>query len=308
MGGFAKIFAAVPPKVLLAPPGAEFDRRLQRLCDLGVGFGAGAVPVSAFAHRNLERQQRHVIRRNAAMLPGYTFMLGLLALFGFFVIAAGIDKLPEYAAGFKLFGNNFAVPALLLHSFPAWFVGIAFAAVGIGALVPAAIMSIAAANLYTRNIHREFINKQSHRQAGIAHRQAGLAGRQGGRLVFILFVPTKYAVQLQLLGRHLDHPDAAAGDARRLFALVQFLGAPGQVGRWVRRRVPSWRSRRSSRTPIPLVVGGYTFPGYTAVYTVILNLVGRRGVDAGIQCHGGQGTPRGPDPSQRLRGLISNMS
>jgi SSS family solute:Na+ symporter len=37
-------------------------------------------------------------------------------------------------------------------------VGIAFAAIGIGALVSAAIMSIAAANLYTRNIHRDFIN------------------------------------------------------------------------------------------------------------------------------------------------------
>ena len=53
------------------------------------------------------------------------------------------------------------MPALFLHSFPSWFVGVAFAAIGIGALVPAAIMSIAAANLYTRNIHREFINQQS---------------------------------------------------------------------------------------------------------------------------------------------------
>src|SRR6201999_2627726 len=98
------------------------------------------------------------VRRNAALLPGYTFMLGLLALLGLFAIAAGVATLPEFAAGFKQFGNSFAVPALFLHSFPSWFVGIAFAAVGIGALVPAAIMSIAAANLYTRNIHREFIN------------------------------------------------------------------------------------------------------------------------------------------------------
>ena len=75
-------------------------------------------------------------------------MLGLLALVGFFAIAAGVAALPEFAAGFKQFGNNFAVPALFLHSFPSWFVGIAFAAIGIGALVPAAIMSIAAANLY----------------------------------------------------------------------------------------------------------------------------------------------------------------
>src|SRR4051812_27455612 len=59
-------------------------------------------------------------------------------------VAAGVGSLPEYAAGFKQFGNNFAVPALFLHSFPSWFVGVAFAAIGIGALVPAAIMSIAA--------------------------------------------------------------------------------------------------------------------------------------------------------------------
>ena len=41
--------------------------------------------------------------------------------------------------------------------FPDWFAGVAFAAIGIGALVPAAIMSIAAANLFTRNIYKDFI-------------------------------------------------------------------------------------------------------------------------------------------------------
>jgi SSS family solute:Na+ symporter len=35
--------------------------------------------------------------------------------------------------------------------FGSLFAGIAFAAIGIGALVPAAIMSIAAANLWTRS-------------------------------------------------------------------------------------------------------------------------------------------------------------
>ena len=60
--------------------------------------------------------------------------------------------------------SNSATTSPCRHSssiaFPSWFVGIAFAAVGIGALVPAAIVSIAAANLYTRNIHREFVNKE----------------------------------------------------------------------------------------------------------------------------------------------------
>ena len=48
------------------------------------------------------------------------------------------------------------MPALFLASFPSWFVGIAFAAIAIGALVPAAIMSIACANLFTRNLYKEF--------------------------------------------------------------------------------------------------------------------------------------------------------
>ena len=52
---------------------------------------------------------------------------------------------------------NFAVPALFLASFPSWFVGVAFAAIAIGALVPAAIMSIACANLFTRNLYKEYL-------------------------------------------------------------------------------------------------------------------------------------------------------
>src|ERR1044071_946363 len=134
------------------------------------------------------------------LLPGYSLMLGLLALIGFVAIAGGLDKLPEFAGGFKEFGNNFAVPALILHSFPSWFVGIAFAAIGIGALVPAAIMSIAAANLYTRNIHREFINANpSDRQEAQIAKWVSLIVKFGA-LVFIVFVPTQYAIQLQLLG------------------------------------------------------------------------------------------------------------
>ena len=54
-----------------------------------------------------------------------------------------------------------AVPQLFENEFPNWFAGIGFAAIAIGALVPAAIMSIAAANLWTRNIYRAFINRDA---------------------------------------------------------------------------------------------------------------------------------------------------
>jgi SSS family solute:Na+ symporter len=219
----------------------------------------------------LSASSGHAIRRNAAMLPGYTFMLGLLALLGFFVIAAGVDKLPEYAAGFKQFGNNFAVPALLLHSFPSWFVGIAFAAIGIGALVPAAIMSIAAANLYTRNIHREFINKNpTDKQESQMAKMVSLIVKVGA-LVFILFVPTQYAIQLQLLGGIWiiqTLPPVMLGAYTRWFnswALLAGWAAGTFAG--------TAMAIATKLTPtFPLVLGGHTFPGYTAVYTVILNL------------------------------------
>ncbi len=50
------------------------------------------------------------------------------------------------------YGANFAVPGALQPGLPAWFAGFALASIAIGALVPAAMMAIAAANLFTRNI------------------------------------------------------------------------------------------------------------------------------------------------------------
>ena len=92
-----------------------------------------------------------MIRRNAALLPAYSFLLGLLALLGFVAIAAGV----------KVTNPQQAVPQLFENEFPPWFAGVAFAAIVIGALVPAAIMSIAAANLWTRNIYKAFINRDA---------------------------------------------------------------------------------------------------------------------------------------------------
>jgi SSS family solute:Na+ symporter len=273
LGGFGKIFAAVPPaKLLLAVPGAHTTGAYGAYATLALG---SALALFLYPHSLtaiLSASSGRAIRRNAAILPGYSFMLGLLALIGFFAIAAGVDKLPEYAAGFKQFHNNFAVPALFLHSFPSWFVGIAFAAIGIGALVPAAVMSIAAANLYTRNIHREFINKNpTDKQEAQIAKWVSLIVKLGA-LVFILFVPTKYAIQLQLLGGIWiiqTLPAVMLGAYTRWFnawALLVGWAAGTFVGTAMAiavELVPTF----------PLALGGYTFPGYSAVYTLILNLV-----------------------------------
>jgi SSS family solute:Na+ symporter len=273
LGGFGKIFSAVPPaKLILATPGPGTTGAYGAYATLALG---SALALFLYPHSMtaiLSANSGGAVRRNAALLPGYTFMLGLLALIGFFAIAAGVDKLPEFAQGFSQFKNNFAVPALFLHSFPNWFVGVAFAAIGIGALVPAAIMSIAAANLYTRNIHREFLNPNlTDKSESQIAKWVSLIVKVGA-LVFILFVPTSFAIQLQLLGG---------------IWIIQTLPAVmlGAYTRWFNpwALLVGWAVGTYTGTAMaisvklvptfPLAFAGHTFPGYTAFYTLILNLV-----------------------------------
>jgi solute:Na+ symporter, SSS family len=117
-------------------------------------------------------------------------MLGLLALLGY----AGL------AAHLKLENNNDVVPALFHVLFPAWFAGFAFAAIAIGALVPAAVMSIGSANLFTRNFWKAYVNPEID-PAGEAKvaKIASLVVKLGA-LFFILYLPTQFALNLQLLG------------------------------------------------------------------------------------------------------------
>ncbi|MBV9758181.1 MAG: sodium:solute symporter, partial [Alphaproteobacteria bacterium] len=201
LGGYAKVFAAVPPaKLLLAPPGAGTSGAYSAYATLALG---SAFALFLYPHAItgiLSSSSARVIRRNAAILPAYSFVLGLLALVGFMALALGVDKAPEFAEGFRQYKANFAVPALILASFPNWFVGVAFAAIAIGALVPAAIMSIAAANLFTRNVWREFLDPKctDAEEAGVA-KIVSLVVKLGA-LFFIIFLPQQYAIQLQLLG------------------------------------------------------------------------------------------------------------
>jgi SSS family solute:Na+ symporter len=272
LGGFGRVFAALPAgKLLLAVPAPHSSGMYGAYASLALGSSLSLWLYPHAMTAVLSANSDVAIRRNAIMVPAFCFLLGLVALFGYLAVAAGVDRLPEFAAGFRQFGNNFAVPALLLHGFPGWFVGIAFAAIGIGALVPAAIMSIAAANLYTRNLHREFINPRitDRREAQVA-KWASLLVKIGA-LVFILYVPTHYAIQLQLLGGIWiiqTLPAVMLGAHTRWFnpwALLIGWAAGTVVG--------TAMAIAANLTPTyTLNLGGYTLSGYTALYTVLLNL------------------------------------
>ena len=142
-------------------------------------------------------RQRDVIRRNVAMLPAYSLVLGLIALFGYMARAT-----PAVNAGVKAAGGNsqLSVPLLFEHMFPSWFAGIGYSAIVIGALVPAAIMSIAAANLFTRSIYNEFVNPDATpAQETRVARLASLLMKVGA-LGFALELNKTFSINLQLLG------------------------------------------------------------------------------------------------------------
>jgi len=142
-------------------------------------------------------KRRNVIRRNVAALPAYSLVLGLIGLLGYMALAA-----PGVPAEVKAHGANaqLAVPFLFQSVFPSWFAGVGFAAIVIGALVPAAIMSIAAANLFTRNIWKEYFRPQaSNREQTRVSQTASLLVKLGA-LLFVLLVKQTYAIQFQLLG------------------------------------------------------------------------------------------------------------
>ena len=273
-GGYGKIFSAVPPaKLLLATPPAGSWGAYSAYATLALG---SAMALFLYPHSLtaiLSSSGGRVIRRNAALLPAYSLVLGLLALLGFIALALGVEQMPQLAAGFKQYGNNFAVPALFVASFPSWFVGVAFAAIAIGALVPAAIMSIAAANIFTRNVYREFLHpKASDAEESQVAKLVSLVVKIGA-LVFIIFLPLKYAIQLQLLGgiwMIQTFPPVVLGLYTRAlngWALLIGWACGMATGTWMAYTLSF------AGAVYPVHVFGVTVPGYIALYALIVNLV-----------------------------------
>jgi len=144
----------------------------------------------------LATKSRNVVKRNMSLLPAYSVLLGCIALFGYMAVAD-----PITAAKVKKSGDSeLTVPYLLQHMFPSWFTGIAFGAIIIGALVPAAIMAIAAANLFTRNIFKEFFKPDASPKLETRMSQWASLVVKFGALLFAVELHTQFSINLQLLG------------------------------------------------------------------------------------------------------------
>jgi SSS family solute:Na+ symporter len=192
LGGYHHIFAVANAALQAHKPASSILLAPQQYLGYSTLAIGSAIALMLYPHTAtavLSAKSAAVIRRNAAMLPAYSFLLGLIALLGYIAIAAGI----------KTTNPQSAVPDLLLKLFPEWFAGFCLAAIAIGALVPAAIMSIAASNLFTRNIWGELTGRKTDLQESNMAKITSLVVKFGA-LVFVLKLPATYAIEMQLLG------------------------------------------------------------------------------------------------------------
>jgi SSS family solute:Na+ symporter len=266
LGGFGHIFdtagAALtkkdPPGALI--PGTTDAQVAYATLALGSAMALFLYPHALTA--SLSASSATTLRRNAAVLPAYSFLLGLIALLGYMAIAAGIQ--PS--------GPNYAVPDLFAFMFPSWFTGVAFAAIAIGALVPAAVMSIAAANLFTRNLWAEYVNPNMTDEEESKVAKIVSLGVKLGALVFVIVLPTKYAIDLQLLGGVWilqTAPAVAMGLYRRMHRHALLAGwAAGMI---VGTAMAIDQNFKSSVYPLDFL--GLHINAYEAIYALAANLV-----------------------------------
>ena len=263
LGGFAHVFASVqtafaarpkPASVLLTSP------QYFTYATMAIGSGIALFLYPSSITSILAAGSKNVLRRNAVLLPVYTLLLGFLGLLGYCAIAAGINV---------AHGSSSVIPLLFAKYFPDWFAGVAGAAIVIGALVPATIMCIGAANLLASNVFREFAPNRTPLAVGAVKGFTLLMC--GGGLSFIFFIPVPFAIDFQLLGGSLIVQTFPA------FAL-------GLFTRWFHPRalLAGWAAGIAASCAMVYASGftptyaidafGLRLNGFIAVYSLVLNL------------------------------------
>ncbi|BBH66748.1 solute:Na+ symporter, SSS family protein [Actinoplanes sp. OR16] len=278
LGGWGAIFDAADAKFQASP--APNDGILlnanNQLQYITLALGS-ALALFLYPHSItgvLASKNRDVIKRNMSALPAYSFLLGLIALLGYMAIAAGVKPLPGAKPGSA--DSNTVVPLLFDQQFPSWFAGIAFAAIGIGALVPAAIMSIAAANLFTRNIYKEYLRKDAtHAQEASVAKITSLVVKIGA-VACIVFLDPQFSIDLQLIGGVIilqTAPAVVIGLYTRWLhrgALVAGWAAGMGLGFWMLWQIPNAATGRAH-------FGGSAFPlsefGFDTSRTIYVGFV-----------------------------------
>ncbi|MDG4799429.1 sodium:solute symporter [Micromonospora sp. WMMD980] len=285
LGGWGSIFDAADAKFQATPaPGdgilLNANNQIQYVT---LAFGS-ALALFLYPHSItgvLASRNRDVIKRNMSALPAYSLLLGLIALLGYMAIAANVKPLPGAKEG-SVDGNT-VVPLLFDQQFPDWFAGVAYAAIGIGALVPAAIMSIAAANLFTRNIYKEYLKRDATpAQEANVSKITSLVVKVGA-VACIVFLDPQFSIDLQLIGGVIilqTLPAVALGLYTRWFhrgALIAGWAAGMGLGMWMLYQIgnPATGKQHFAGSAFPLSEFGFDTKKtiYVGIVAVLVNLV-----------------------------------
>ena len=265
LGGYAQVFDSADK--FFAAKGGATGIVLQPTQFLAYASLALGSALAAFMYPHtmtaiLSSSSAKTIQKNAIVLPAYTLLLGLIALLGYMAIAAGV----------KVHSASDVVPALFATLFPSWFIGFAAAAIAISALVPAAIMSIGAANLFTRNLWRPLVNPNISAAGEASTAKLVSLVVKFGALLFIVFLPTQYAIDLQLLGGVW---------ILQIFPAIVFslytrkLSTSGLLAGWLVGIVlgTGLAISQGLKPVFALHVGGAVFPLYIGLIALVANIV-----------------------------------
>jgi SSS family solute:Na+ symporter len=278
LGGWGTIFDSAAHKFVDPKKNGLVLAGPNQLQYITLAFGS-ALALFLYPHSVtgvLASKNRDVIKRNMAALPIYSLLLGLIALLGFMAIAAKGEGVAPIGGD-----NNTIIPVLFDRMFPSWFAGLAFAAIGIGALVPAAIMSIAAANLFTRNIYVEYLAKDaSHADQARVSKLASLVVKLGALLAILLIDP-QFSIDLQLIGGVIilqTLPSVTIGLFTRWFhraGLIAGLIAGMTAGMWMLYSISSPARAHFASSAFALSKLGlpWNIPIYAGFLAVAVNLI-----------------------------------
>jgi len=203
------------------------------------------------------------LRRVSIALPAWTAVLGLFGLLGVAALAAGIEAPPGNAEA--------AVPLLVKELMPAALTGLVFGALTVGVLVPAAVMSVAAATSFVRNVYVEYFHPNATPKYQMRIAQAVSLSAKVGAVVFVFGLRNQDAINLQLLGG--------------VWILQTFPAvAIGLFTRWLHHGalLAGWAAgmaagtlmvvQRGFSSVVPVGIAGWEVQAYAAVVALGLNL------------------------------------
>ncbi|MFI5557260.1 sodium:solute symporter [Streptomyces sp. NPDC051738] len=191
----------------LGGPGAVFDGAAERLggpalllapeqqpayATLALGSALALLMYPHVLTAGFAADGPRTLRKVSVALPAWT---GLLALFGFLGIAALATGVRAPAGGAEA-----AVPMLVDRLMPAPLAGLVFGAITVGAMVPAAVMSIAAATSFVRNVYVEYVHPTATPKRQVRIAKAVSLTAKVGAVAFVFGLRDQDAINLQLLG------------------------------------------------------------------------------------------------------------